>query len=100
MEGDNDLYLMLGQLKAENIEAKRQRELLFEKISEVKKDTGGLPQLRQDVETMKPVVDDYQKLRQRGIGVIATVGLLSAGGGVALSRLWEKISSLFPSSLN
>lgn len=39
-----------------------------------------------DVAEMKPHIEDYKRLKQRGLGIIAGVGLTGGGFGAALTH--------------
>lgn len=99
----NDVYNRLGKLEASTDEVLRQLRALFAKLDQQRKDMheiGGVAkeavrQATQNKEAiekdLRPTIDDYKALKNRGLGVIAIIGLLASGAGVIATKLFDKI---------
>ena len=102
----DQLSRLLGRVEAELAEGARQRDALFKKLDDIEKmiheQNGAMRVLATQVsqqskdhaelktiieEEIKPVVDDYKSMKNRGLGVIAFIGFASAGGGAFLMNL-------------
>jgi hypothetical protein len=44
-----------------------------------------------DISEMKPAVDEFKALKQRGLGVLGMIGLLASGAGAGAVYFMEKI---------
>ena len=94
---EGDLNFMLGRILAEQgslkdalVESQRQRDAILRKLDEVQKEiheyggaakaaVAGVAEINGRIEKeIMPHVDDYKKLKQRGFGVIAIIGLASS----------------------
>ena len=111
-EVDN-LSLMLGELKADAASAKRQRSDIFEMLGEVQKAVAlmpaliatvnenrdklahvsdavlTIPALTGRVDEHEKHIDDYVALKNRGLGIIAFVGLIGGGFAVGIGKVAE-----------
>ncbi len=105
MDDLDQLSRLLGRIEADMAEAARQRDALFKKldnmetmmheqngaskliaaqVAELAKDHVALVEMID--EEIKPVVDDYKALKNKGLGVIGLIGLVSSGGGALLMK--------------
>ena len=94
----DQLSEIIGKLNAEVAENQRQNTALFRKLDAIEekitKMAGAVEmvaskqmELEADVkENINPVVADYKAMKNRGIGVIAFIGLASGGVGAALAK--------------
>ena len=100
---DAKLGQFLGQLSAENAESLRLNNALIQKIDALTVDLQHLStevklmgerhlQLEDEVNEIKPIVEDYRKMKDRGFGVIAFIGLVSAGFGAGAVSLLSKLT--------
>jgi chromosome segregation ATPase len=99
----DQLSRLLGRVEAELAEGARQRDALFNKLDDIEKmiheQNGAMRVLAAQVaqqskdhaelkeiieDEIKPVVDDYKGLKNKGMGVIAFIGFVSAGSGAML----------------
>ena len=112
VEVDN-LSLMLGELKADAASAKKQRSDIFEMLGEVQKAVAlmpalittvnenrdklahvsdavlTIPTLTGRVDEHEKHIDDYVALKNRGLGIIAFVGLIGGGFAVGIGKVAE-----------
>ena len=112
VEVDN-LSLMLGELKADAASAKKQRSDIFEMLGEVQKAVAlmpaliatvnesreklahvsdavlTIPALTGRVDEHEKHIDDYVALKNRGLGIIAFVGLIGGGFAVGIGKVAE-----------
>jgi hypothetical protein len=82
----NDLSRVLGRLEADASAAKNQRELIFTQLDQIKARLGCLPQLAKTVESHSAAIDDYKRLKQRGIGI--ALALTTIGGAIGSIGAW------------
>ena len=82
----NDLSRILGRLEADSGAAKNQRELIFSQLEEVKSKLACLPQLAKTVEGHSAAIEDYQRLKQRGIGIALVLTII--GGAIGSASMW------------
>lgn len=82
---------MLRRLAASDGETVRHREWITGRLEEIGKKLASAEQLRKDVDDMKPAVDDWRAMKQRGIGVIAAAGIAGGGIAVAIGMLAKKL---------
>lgn len=101
----DEISLTLGKLLNGQEEAVRRLDGVFRNIDEIKSAmsevkgsvatvTAGHTSLKTDVETnIKPHIEDYKNNKQRGLGLMAGVGLGGGAGGAGLfavlSKLWS-----------
>jgi amino acid permease len=83
----------LGELVAGVESLRNQTKDQWEDLEEIKKLVGEVHEIREDVAAMKPHVEDYRRLKQRGLGVVALLGLMGTGVGVGLTKLIETMSN-------
>lgn len=101
--GDLDeISLTLGKLLNGQEEAVRKQEAIFRNIDEIKGAmseikgsvatvTAGHTALKVDVdENVKPHIEDFKKTKQRGIGLMAGVGLGGGASGATIATLLGK----------
>jgi hypothetical protein len=82
----NDLSRVLGRLEADASAAKNQRELIFTQLDQIKTRLSCLPQLAKTVESHSAAIDDYKRLKQRGIGI--ALALTTIGGAIGSIGAW------------
>lgn len=92
----------IGKLEAENEEAERQRRAMFNKLDEIFREitklTGAVEMLARDHsdtakkvrEDVMPTIDRIKNLEQRGMGVVAFVGVMAGGAGATALALFNK----------
>ena len=94
------LYQTMGELEAQTQESVRQREVLFELVSEL---TAEVRDLRAEVgehrlefathvkgeKELAAIVHDYRQNKQKAIGVLAVLGIMATFIGIAISS-WIK----------
>ena len=77
----------IGALQADSRTAGDQRDKIFEKLDEigrvVAETAGQLPALTERLEKIEPHVEDYKRVKNRGIGIIGA----AAFGAAALTQL-------------
>lgn len=96
----DDTSLLLGELKSELREAARQRDAMFRKLdvlqTQLSELAGALKLVAEKGmglekvinEELKPQIENFKELKNRGYGVIAVIGLISAGLGGFISSLF------------
>lgn len=100
----DEISSMLGRLCADNEEANRQRTAMWTKLDEMSIE---LTELCGTLKTLNgshialhgvvhnehgPVISDVKALKQRGIGMLAGVGLFGAGGYAAISEIIKRMT--------
>lgn len=100
---DSDVHLMLGKLLAHSETSTTQRAAMFAKLDvmdeNITKLAGSVQVAHDNHAALKssvdrnvmPVIDDMKALKNKGIGVIATVGLIGGSVGGALAAKWTKL---------
>lgn len=90
---------LLGSIEAKQTTNNQQLKALFGKVDTMRKEhselLGVVKELnsRLDVleselaEDVVPMVQEFQRLKQRGIGILTIIGLLSAGAGFLLTKV-------------
>lgn len=98
----HDVSLSIGQLKAENTESQRQRDAMFKKLDRISDDItklrGAVEMLAKDHastaqkvhEDIMPTIIEFRNLKQRGMGIIAFIGLIGSGIGATLITAYQK----------
>lgn len=94
----NDIYSRLGSVEATNNEILRQLTALFKKLdvqqssihelSGVAKEASRIAALNEKKmkDDIEPIIDDYKKLKNRGLGAIGLVGIMASAAGAWSSR--------------
>lgn len=80
LEGKIEMMIQLQQ--SANAEQKSQRDAIAEMKSDQKT-------MQADISSMKPHVEDYKQNKQRGIGFVAGITLLSGSVGGMLVKLFS-----------
>ena len=106
MSEQGDILLALGALKAQGEESVRQRGALFKKVADVH-DVGlrtegvvtalavRVADLEETHDTeIAPVLEDYQRLKMKGAGVLVACGLLAGGVGFGEPKVWAALRDL------
>lgn len=76
----------IGELTTAVEMLRSQTEEQWDSLKGISVLTAKVDAVQEDVADMKPYVDDYRKLKQRGIGVLGVVGLM--GGGLGAIGAW------------
>lgn len=91
--GLDQISQAIGHLQAEVASAEKSRRMIHERLDRVEARLNEfaavlsvLPTMRQELHAMASGVADYQKMKQRGIGVITLAGL--GAGGIASGLAW------------
>jgi chromosome segregation ATPase len=101
----DQLSRLLGRIEADMAEGARQRDALFKKLDNIEtimhEQNGAAKLLAAQVaelakdqidlvkridEQISPAVEDFKSLKNKGLGVIAFIGLASSGGGAFLVK--------------
>ncbi len=93
LEGKVDTLLEQGE------QSRQSRAKLYERVDEVANKVSGLDhrvgQVEAAVKIMEPLVEDYGRLKQRGLGILAVIGFVwLILGGVILEGLKLAVGSL------
>jgi chromosome segregation ATPase len=95
----HDISLLLGKLSAQTENLQSQLRDLTNTLEQVRNKSSQTLQAIELLQarvaliesalekTIKPSIYDYKKLKQRGIGILGAVGMLSAGGSLIAQRL-------------
>lgn len=98
----DEISLTLGKLLNGQEEAVRKQEAIFRNIDEIR---GSMSEIKGAVSTVtvshnalkaevdnsiKPHIDDYKNNKQRGLGLIAGVGIGGGAGGATLATYLSK----------
>ena len=95
----DELSLAIGGLQQAEKSASSQRAVIFEKLDDVVTAQHELRGMHRELlryqdeqsKTLKTLgtdIEDYKKLKNRGIGVITFIGFMSAGGGAILGKFF------------
>ena len=82
----DDISEKIGELTTAVEMLRSQTEEQWDILKGISELTAKIDAVQEDVDEMKPYVDDYRKLKQRGIGVLGVVGLM--GGGLGAIGAW------------
>lgn len=92
---------IIGTLRAEVKENRRQHDASFKKLDaideKITKLTGAVEMLAADhaalkktvLDEIKPVTEDVKAMKNKGMGVIAFIGLFSGGTGAVIATAWN-----------
>ena len=87
----DDVSKTLGELVASVRTLTNQTSDQWEKLEEIERHAARGEGVAEDVADMKPHVDDYKRLKQRGIGMFIILGLLFGGLGAGVVYVFEKV---------
>ena len=87
----DDVSQTLGELVASVRTLTKQTGDQWEKLDEIEKTLAKVEALADDIAEMKPAVDEFKALKQRGLGVLGMIGLLASGAGAGAVYFMEKI---------
>ena len=82
----DDISEKIGELTIAVEMLRSQTKEQWDELKGIPELTAKVEAVQEDVSAMKPYVDDYRKLKQRGIGVLGVVGLM--GGGLGAIGAW------------
>jgi len=100
---DRDLYTAIGKLTEAAENNLRSREALHAKVdqmansihvmqSEFNELKGSVNNVCSRVKEMHPSVEDWKRMKQRGIGLLLGAGAAGSGATIALKELWKAIT--------
>lgn len=100
MSGSEDINVILGKLLAKSEESASQRSRMWQNLSEIQKaqeafsrklDKLGddVDHVHEDLMDIKPVIADYKKKRNIGMGLALGAGGV---GGAGFTEIWGAIS--------
>ena len=89
MSGLDQISAAIGRLQEAQENAERQRERMFEKLDSIAVQTAELPALARRIGEMEPHVEDYKRLKQRGVGVLGLIAVAGSLLGAWVRELWE-----------
>ena len=99
MSNLDEISRILGRIEANQATSKEVVDALFRRMDDLRADHSELIGVVKEhaakltffeeelTDTVVPAIDEFAKLKQRGIGVIAVIGILSAGAGATLVKL-------------
>lgn len=100
---ERDIYMALGRL-TEAAEANlRSREVLYARVEQA---VQAITELRSDfnemksniktvcnkVQEMNPPIEDWKRIKQRGVGLLLGAGIAGSGVTFAIKKLWEALT--------
>ena len=85
----DDVSKTLGELVSSVQSLTNQTRDQWEKLEKIEKHAAKWEGVAEDVADMKPHVDDYKRLQQRGVGMFIILGLLF--GGLGAGDVFEKV---------
>lgn len=115
----HEISRQVGNLEAQAAEGQRSREIMRQELRDTRHEVRSMahnlngviellkkvgpmceefPLIVSQVKEMAPIVDNYNQLRQRGIGILAGVGLAGTAGG-AIGATWITPVKTFLSKL-
>lgn len=90
----HEISAALGQLRAEAQQASASRRVLHEKLDGIAKSVGDIAKLvevqKHRIDKVEPVVENLERMRNRGLGVLACITVVSGGVGAAVSQYIAK----------
>jgi hypothetical protein len=87
----DDVSKTLGELVASVHSLTNQTRDQWEKLEEIERHAAKWEGVADDISEMKPAVDEFKALKQRGLGVLGMIGLLASGAGAGAVYFMEKI---------
>lgn len=82
----HELSAVIGRLQEATEAAQRDRGEILAKLDALQATISIVPQMRADIEAMKPEVEHMKRSRWAGLGIL---GALSLTGGGLGSQLWK-----------
>jgi len=82
----HELSAVIGRLQEATEAAQRDRGEILAKLDALQASITIVPQMRADLEAMKPEIEHMKRSRWVGLGVLGTLSL--TGGGIG-SQLWK-----------
>lgn len=100
MNNLDDISVAIGKLYAQSDEATRHRMELMHKLDAIdaKQDEMRVVMhelaqshhlLQERMAKAEVIVEDYSRMKQRGLGVVAFVGFIAAGSGAAIMKWFQ-----------
>ena len=105
MSDIDEVSKLLGILTAQNDQSAQQMVSLMQKFDNMQQDVQDIKQIAKEAldkaeqleerldEDIEPDVQDYKKLKQRGIGVLGIIGIGSGAAGAGLREVLSKFIS-------
>lgn len=102
----DEISRVLGRIEAHQSTTKESTQAIFRRVDELrmshhetmgalKEQNARLTFMEEELaQTVIPAIEDINKLKQRGIGVLAFIGLLGAGAGAMLMKFTKLLSTL------
>ena len=82
----HELSAVIGRLQEATEAAQRDRGEILAKLDALQASVSIVPQLKSDLDAMKPEIEQMKRSRWVGLGIIGTLSL--TGGGIG-SQLWK-----------
>ncbi|MEP3245111.1 MAG: DUF1515 family protein [Sneathiella sp.] len=89
----DQISLEIGKLRADNDEAKSQRRDMSEKLEKLNTAINLLVPMAKEIENIKPQINDYKKMKNRGIGILIGVALAAGSSGAILTKFLQSFTA-------
>ena len=87
----DDTSQMLGELISSVRTLNKSTNDIWEKLDEIEKALVTVSANERAIAEMKPHVDEFRILKQRGLGVLGMIGLIASSAGAGAVYLVEKL---------
>ena len=87
----DDTSQMLGELISSVRTLNKSTNDIWEKLDEMEKTLAKVSANERAIAEMKPHVDEFRILKQRGLGVLGMIGLIASSAGAGAVYLMEKL---------
>jgi len=84
----HELSAVIGRLQEATEAAQRDRTEILAKLDGLQASVSMVPQMKADLEAMKPEIERMKRSRWVGLGILSTLSL--TGGGIG-SQLWKVV---------
>ena len=92
----DELSLMIGRIESDVKHTRKNTEVIGEKVDKltesVIKNDALIRTAQKKIDDIHPYVEDYKKLKQRGVGILTTLSMIFGALGAFLSKI---IGSIF-----
>ena len=95
-----EIHGRLGGIERQINDSWEQRRRLYEEVGSVKAAVSELPLIKREIESIqktidkdiRPHIEDYRRLKNRGLGIVSAVGILGGAAGFGFDKLlhWWK----------